>query len=1022
MNRYIRRLKAVFGMMVFLGCFSSEIQGAKQTPQQQTQTWLGQISLPGKNYIQDGSFEYGERWMWFMHKAGGLDDKVVYSGKFSFRMGENDPTKYFYYHQYNVPLQTGKTYTLSAMIKTDNVTVWPSDGTPGVIFLTNHSWTKSVALKPAQATTDWTRISKTFVAMPTQPRNDGKPNYTLTIYWPPNNNGRVWFDEIQIEEGDKATAFTDVYVGDALTALEKLQDLILQIFATQEALANFPSSPLITSASTELETTLTQAGKVRDDLKRFAALSKSDREELSKRIDTLASRLAGVRTVMWMGPAHITLNEVKMPASRSEKLDITLTCLKGEHRDIALNIANLTSTGYPARLAVSELYNEARAERILPPQWIKLYSVPAMRGFSKPGEVFTDALPELGKGQIIQVNPATISQAVLSIDTTGLLPGEYTGSITVISMVDAAGKTQIPIKVKVLPVAILPLDKIDIAECYGHEEYAWDAMVELGVNAFDIASACIDSEFNDDGSIKYIDFTRVDQIIRRALTDVPEARFHCISGQGIFSHLTYRQGWKWTEPRFKIAFKAWVKALADQLAALNVGPSRLIIETYDEPGEGDYPTGTSMANWIREVNPAIRSWFYATGIPQDEGWKKNALAHDIIGPGVGLCTPSNMAFAKTLGRQLWVYDCQADGESFEPIAYYRLMPWTCRKYGITGWGHFSWFSSSHGFGRGYRPWQGVETQNLVYPGPGNEGYVISRRFLAIRAGHEDYQVLDALERTMADAKKFLEESYDQALSLSPRESSYQTHLAKGASPDLLDQLRSKAVTMIESVLSSPNELDSTLTEQDNKTTLSVTVPQDGKITVRYLVDGQLPWRVRSQKVSAGKIEIPLTGTGEVNRCLVSLTCKSGQVRVGLPLIIPRISVDITHKNYTPRPLNDGLRVESVKFEERVAWISGPTAVEHWVQMDLGQPRQVSQVNLFWMTHTGLPQKTMIQYADETGTWKPVSATPDFRAAEAPVEQIKFTPVTTGKLRILMAPNGGGKGAPVLMGLSEVEVR
>jgi hypothetical protein len=65
---------------------------------------------------------------------------------------------------------------------------------------------------------------------------------------------------------------------------------------------------------------------------------------------------------------------------------------------------------------------------------------------------------------------------------------------------------------------------------------------------------------------------------------------------------------------------------------------------------------------------------------------------------------------------------------------------------------------------------------------------------------------------------------------------------------------------------------------------------------------------------------------------------------------------------------------------------------------------------------------MVQYANETGKWVPVSATVGFRPAANVVETIRFSPVTTSRLRILQAPNGGGKGGPSLMGLSEVEVR
>ena len=1009
-------------------------QADPQTPQQRADAWLGTIPLPAANYVKNGGFEQGlDGWTYFEHRAGGLDDQVLHTGKATFRMGGRDEDRYVYVHQYNVPLQTGKTYTLSAWVKAKGVSTWGSDSmAAAAIHLTNYGWTNGISLKPPGPTFDWTRLTRTFVAMPTKPRPDGQPTYTLTVFWPPKSDGEFWLDEIQIEEGSEATAFTDVYLGDALAAREKLGAMAIRLFATQSALEKFNQGPLVAQLSGRIEAILAEATRVRDDLRQFNSLPKTAREELSQRVDQLEAQLAGVRTVIWTGPAHIPLSEVQMPAARPETLTIRETCLKGEHRDLALNIANLTTEGYPARVAVSELENEPRAEQIAPGRWISLYSVPSMGGFSKPGQIFTDALPELDQGQIVQINPATISQTILSLDTSELLPGEYTATITITSLVDAAGKTEIPVRLTVLPQAILPLDRIDILECFGHTDYAWEAMIALGVNTFDIGSAWIDSEFDDDGTLKSIDFTRVDREIRRALAEVPDARFLCLSGQSLFSHLEHRCGWKPTEPRFEVAFKAWVKALADHLRGLGVEPSRLIMETYDEPGEGDYVTGTRMANWIHGVDPAIQAQYYVTGIVRTEGWKNNALAHDVVGPAVGACTPDNIAFLKTLGKRLWVYDCAADGESFHPLAYYRLMPWTCRAYGITGWGHFSWFNSSHGFDRGYRPWEGVETQNLVYPGPGDEGFVISRRYLALRAGQEDYQVLDALERVIADPKaaplqaaqaaSFLDDVCARALAVSPRESGYQTHIEKDVAPDLLDELRREAVAKVAAILAGPEELAVALTTEEGKTTLSVTAPAEGSIAVRYLLDGKLPWQVRKQEVAPGPCAIPLADAGEVNRCLVEFISNTGHVEVGLPVSIPRIFVDSTHPSYSPRRLNDGLRFEAVKFEPKAAWISGPAATEHWVQLDFDRPQRVAQVSLFWMTTTGLPQKTMVQYADDAGTWKPVSATPEFRPAAEAVERIEFSPVTTSRLRILMAPNGGGKGGPSLMGLSEVEVR
>ena len=812
MNANLPLAPVILWTAVCLGGHPLGAQAESQTAERQAAAWLGDVRLPGKNYVQDGSFEFGERWVWFVHKTGGVESATAVTGKNAFHMVGNDPHRHFYFNQYDVPLETGKTYTLSAMLKTKGLT--KARCAHGVLFLCNYGWdSDSISMPAPQATLGWTRVSKTFVAPRTKPRADGRPSYTLTIYWPPKSEGEFWLDDIQIEEGASPTAFSDVYAGDGIKAREHLKLLATQIFATQESLGAFPPSDLIRALSQEVTAILGQAGAVRDDLKQMDKLAKSAREALVPRVEAASIGLAKVRTVVWSGSAYTPLKDVAMPKARPVKQEITLTCLKGEHRDFAVNVANLTPNGYPSRLIVSDLHNESLAWWISPDRWMTGYSAPRMRGFSKPAEAFTDALPELDRAGIFYVEPAGISQAIVSIDTTALLPGEYTGTISVASLVEAANRQEIAVKIRVLAQALLPLSKVDIVECFGHTPYAWEAMRQLGVNTFDLEASWMDVEFNGDGSLNRSDFSRIDENVRHALACVPDARFVTFSGQNIFSFLERRYGWKVGEPRFKRAFQAWIKTLADHLGTLNAASSRLIIETFDEPGEGDFASGTLMAQWIQQVDPAIQSQYYVTGIGRDEGWTKNALAHTIVAPVVGSCTPENMKFLKSLGKKLWVYDCQADGESFNPTAYYRLMPWTCRKYGVTGWGHFSWFNSAHGFERGYRPWEAVETQNLVYPAADGQGMVISRRFLAERAGQEDYQVLEALEAAMAKTtkkpvaveanRKYIEELYDRALSLSPRDRGYQTHIKAGTSADLLDRIRQEIVERIDTLLPAP---------------------------------------------------------------------------------------------------------------------------------------------------------------------------------------------------------------------------
>ena len=361
-------------------------------------------------------------------------------------------------------------------------------------------------------------------------------------------------------------------------------------------MGEFPASDLTEGLSREVTAILAEAAAVRHDLRQMDKLSKAARDALPKRVEAAASRLAKVRTVVWSGSAYTPLRDVALPKARPEKLEITLTCLQGEHRDFALNVANLTPQGYPSRLIASELHNEALAWWVSPDRWMTGYWVPRMRGFSKPAEIFTDALPELDRGGIFYVEPAGISQAIVSIDSSALLPGQYTGTIGIASLTDAANRQEIAIKLRVLGRAILPLTKVDIVECFGHTPYAWEAMMRLGVNTFDLEASWMDVECNDDGSLKRSDFSRIDEDIHHALAHVPDARFVTFSGKGIFQFLQQRYGWKVQEPRFQRAFKGWIKALADHLAALRVPSSRMIVETYDEPGEGDLPPGRSWPN------------------------------------------------------------------------------------------------------------------------------------------------------------------------------------------------------------------------------------------------------------------------------------------------------------------------------------------------------------------------------------------------------------------------------------------
>jgi hypothetical protein len=978
------------------------------------------IVLPGKNYVVNGGFERGEQgWSHFVHRQGRVDTEICFSGEASFRMTGVDADRHFYFWQYNLPLETGKVYTVSARLRSDALDSAALER--GVLFVTNYGWTEAVALRPPTATCDWTRVSETFTAFPTAPRPDGRPTYNLVVYWAPGTTGTLWVDEVQIEEGDTLTPFADLDLKPGMEARNALQTLDARLDQTAAALHAFRETEAHAGLASQLAGVRTAAADMRRQLSTYAELSSEVREALPSRAGDAAGQLARIRTLVWTGPAHIPLREVDLPADIPEQFELTFTCLRGEHRDIALNVANLTGSGFPLRLGVADLVNDELAHAVPGDTWLEAYTVPLIRGAASPNEQFTDALPRLNDAGIAEIRATGITQVLLSVNTETLYTGRYESSLVLESTLDKATRREIAVTVTVLPRQLPALNDLDITDCYGYVGYAWPAMVALGVNTFSISPSMTDVAFADDGHVARFEPERLQRMVHRVCETVPDARFLLLNVQGMLRTVMRRCGWGEDDPRVAFAVCEWLRRVAGCLKDAGVSADRLIVETWDEPGPGDRPTARRMAEWVKQAAPEARTQFYVTGIENDEDWAATARAHDIVAPIVAACTPDNMRFLKTIGTDIWLYDCQGYGETFHPLAYCRLMPWTCRAYGLAGWGRFHWFNTSHG--RGYRAWDGVEAQNLVYPSRDGHGWVSSRRYLATRAGHEDYAVLRALEQDSGEeASGFIADACRRALAMAPRRKGYHTSIVADADPGLLDNLRRQAVQRLSAHIPAAVDLSVALNTRDGKTALALSAPEDGLLRVRWLIDGELPWYELTREIAAADTEIHLADRGEVTRCLVDLAEATGRILTGTPLPIPRIRVDSTSESYGSRVLNDGIRAVSSKFEPDSAWVSSAEPVEHWVEMDLSRERTVSEVTLYWMTFTGLPRRTRVEALGADGSWQPVSATPDWRPAPGPVDRVAFTPLRTRCLRVVMAPLGGGVGGPALMGLSEVEVR
>ena len=1009
--------------------FAISVTGKADIGNTQADQWLGHIVLPTGNYVENGSFERSlSGWDIFNGKTvGAVDTSVHFSGAASLRESGASPQNHYLY-QYNLPLETGHTYTLSAMVKTQGLA--ESMRKQGVVTLANYGWSDAVSLVPDAATMDWKRISVTFKAMPTKPRPDGAPTYNLVLYWAPQTQGTVWLDDIQIEERNTPSPYNETSAQAAIKTFDGLRALAANLLDMREVAGYYANHELSIQATANIEVLLQAAAGVRDRLQHFTDLSYTEQRSLPDKVTEISGKLARIRTMAWLGSADIPLDNVKPPESMPDNLSLDLTCVQGEHRDVALNLANLSGQSYAARIAPSELYDAEHAIETPASQWVQLYSVPRIRGFAQPARLFTDPLPTLDNAGLIYVEPATVSQAIISLDTSHFLPGMHEGTISFDSLQDSTDHLEIKVNLHILPVTLPALTGVDIADCYGVSDYAWPGVKEVGINTFSVNVRWINADFDEHGNLTSMDFDRVAQQIHDDLAQVKDARFHFLS-LGLLVNTLQQHGWKPHQPEFENAVKQWLQAVTENMNKLGVSTERLRIETIDEPGAGDLKPATYLAGLVKATVPEMQTQIYLTGISRDADWQAMAKAHDIITPSVSACTPENMAFLKTLGSRLWIYDAQANGETLNPIAYYRLMPWMADQYDIAGWSQFSWVNTIRG--RPYHAWDGVEAQNMVYPSSDNQDAVFSRRLLAMRAGNEDYRTLRLLNNLIAtapassdpqvvQARDFLEHAPEKALALAPRQPGYQTHLVPNAPQGLLDSLREEAVGHIFTLLNPKATPTFTVALQKDNPGIIMTTPISGQANIRYLVDGQLPWGEVSRPIEAGRTTIDLpVDSGKISRCIVQFITQDGRIAVQNTGIIPTMSADSNADGYSTRPLNDGIRAVSSKFEPNRTWISAASDSEHWVVAKFPR-QQVNSITLYWMTYVGLPRQFMVQYHDSnTDSWKAVSSTPSWVAANSPIQQIHFDRVTSDSIRILVARQGGGTGSPSMVGLSEVEV-
>lgn len=257
---------------------------------------LQDLKAPPKNFIINGSFNAGLNGWSHNGNHRGQIVKEGRDGSNCYKISGNGKGTALCYNivkgKADLNLQEGKTYTLSAWFKAENIN--PEKlFTGGVLFVINTGWSKHVSLGPDEGTTDgWVRKTLTFTP-PKQSKKYAKDGYcSLLISYPEGAPGTVWIDDIQIEEGNKATEYSDLWNIEIAKIIKKMKNSVENINATQQVLKEtLPDSYKQNGTYKKLDGLLSEFKQAGEKLKNYDKLSKAEMAALVKNVNNTSNEV-----------------------------------------------------------------------------------------------------------------------------------------------------------------------------------------------------------------------------------------------------------------------------------------------------------------------------------------------------------------------------------------------------------------------------------------------------------------------------------------------------------------------------------------------------------------------------------------------------------------------------------------------------------------------------------------------------------------------------------------------------------
>ncbi|MFA6930998.1 MAG: carbohydrate binding domain-containing protein [Lentisphaeria bacterium] len=987
---------------------------------------------PAKNYVREGDFSEGmSGWHFFAGKTAGSVVNEGPDGSRCFKISGVQEAGIYLYNKgtqsWSMDLVEGETYTCSYWVKTENV---KNTFAGNFLFLINYGWTQSVPFG-AEATTDgWVKKEYTFQAPPQGKQlNPAQYRYSFLLYWPKGADGTVWLRQLQIERGSKASEFTPLWNFQVEQVLEKVEKCLTQVQKTQASLAkNFPDAgDLRAEVDADLQKLLTWQARLTNPALLTNKLCTEAEAEMAAITSALGKKLCPV----WLKEALQMSRERDFPDTIERDLGLRLKLYRRQTREFAIMISNLSGDSADFRVMPGEFLV---AQRLLSGRdFITLYNAPLLPGSKFRSEHYTDALPVANQIGGLTVPGGSTRQVLVSLSTKGLSPGNYRGSIRIAATTNPEYDRDLLLEFEVLPVELCRRAPIDVGP-FGCYNFLPQEVEELGHNVLAIDTGSFTPVMGKDHRLQPLNFASLQDRVKNARKLVPNCKFMLIFSIGPRFMTTTKL--PWSDVRVQQAWREFVQQLAAEISKLGLSGKDFLLQVEDEPSAAGIEQSIDMQRMAQKAGLKMMSAltsFSAKEANIQEFYRQ--LDYPVVITKVTR-EPEALAFYRQNCSRLGFYDCDGFAEYLDSTVYCRLMSWRAWRHQLDG--YYYWYRDDR-----FKNWEMVKYMSVVYElrdgnafetrsplRPGDD-FVISRRWLGMRAAYQDYKMLYQLQQSaakleavglvpelVAKAKAFLDEAPQRALTL---DDPIKYPLPGKGDPGLLNQLNEQCLELHATLVAESGFALSGKPSLSKEGRLRLAANQPCRLEIRYLLAGQLPWLQLSKDDFT--LDHQVTLAPDVSKCEITIISENGQILTASPFIQGTVAADsifMGEKNgYRLFSAVDGERLPAVQYHPFNTWISDAASGEHWICLTWPQEQVISRVIVAWMAKGGVPQKIRLQYLDLQGNWQDID--PDWRTASDTIEKITFPPRPALGVRFLQAPNGGNPTAPSLMGVSEFEV-